>query len=448
MVPCRRQKSNRMKRSLRAVSLFSNCGAGDLGFSRAGFQFSVLAEIDPRRIAVALRNHPGAIAITGDLRNTWRDVCDEYLERAKGRRLDLLAACPPCQGISSARSGRGRGHDADAGSRDSRNLLVVPIAKTARTLQPRVIVVENVTAFLTRRVRHPKSGKPVSAARLLVDLLSDQYLAFGVALDLADYGIPQTRRRSFLTFVRKGESGLAAMTAAKAAPFPRATHGTPGRKQITLEQALRKMRLPPLDAKTEDAAQDPRRPLHHVPVWSDSRYRMVKAIRRRSGRSAWENNKCPECKHIQLAEDSAICAKCHGPLLRPVVQESDGSWRLVNGFRTSSYRRMLVNRPAATVTTASGHLGSDMTIHPWEHRLLSPLECAELQTIPRSFDWGSSHEGVGATFVREMIGEAVPPRFTEQHGRVLVKLLGGDVDRTFMPQSDAHYRRANARLGR
>ena len=51
-----------------AVSLFSNCGAGDVGFARAGFRFRVLAEIDERRLDVALRNHPDASGVVGDLR--------------------------------------------------------------------------------------------------------------------------------------------------------------------------------------------------------------------------------------------------------------------------------------------------------------------------------------------------------------------------------------------
>ena len=41
--------------NLDSISLFSNCGAGDVGFARAGFRFRVLAEIDERRLDVALR---------------------------------------------------------------------------------------------------------------------------------------------------------------------------------------------------------------------------------------------------------------------------------------------------------------------------------------------------------------------------------------------------------
>ena len=36
------------------------------------------------------------------------------------------------------------------------------------------------------------------------------------------------------------------------------------------------------------------------------------------------------------------------------------------------------DRPASTVTTNSSHVGSDIKIHPWEHRVMSIRECADL----------------------------------------------------------------------
>ena len=109
-----------------AVSLFTNCGAGDVGFARAGFGFEVLAEIDRHRLAVAALNLPGASLIPGDLRETWPDVVAAYRDRRDQEPLALLAACPPCQGLSTANARRGMGQDADSGSQDARNLLVVP----------------------------------------------------------------------------------------------------------------------------------------------------------------------------------------------------------------------------------------------------------------------------------------------------------------------------------
>lgn len=70
---------------LRAVSLFSNCGAGGVGYREAGFRFDVMAELDPRRLDVCLLNHPGAEGVPGDLRKTWQTVIKNTAP-ARGKR--------------------------------------------------------------------------------------------------------------------------------------------------------------------------------------------------------------------------------------------------------------------------------------------------------------------------------------------------------------------------
>jgi DNA (cytosine-5)-methyltransferase 1 len=437
--------------ALRAVSLFSNCGAGDVGYRKAGFQFGVMAELDPRRLAVALRNHPGARGVPGDLRETWPHVVSAYREWAGSARPALLAACPPCQGMSSARGKRGSREDPDVGSRDPRNLLVLPIAHVASWLRPRAIVVENVPEFLTRKVRHPATAEPISAAKLLISLLEGSYQVFPILADLADWGVPQTRKRSFLTFVHLDEEQRGPLLRSGRTPYPvpvRARdHQGPG--PFTLRQALLGLGLPSLDAGSADRAADSDRPLHSVPVWEDRRHAMVAAIPPETGRTAWQNDTCEACgERVDVGADDATCPLCGGPLLRPVVREADGTYRLVKGFKTSSYKRMRPDGPAPTITTATGHLGSHTTIHPWEPRLLSPLECAGLQTLPIDFDWGDALERWGSTNLREMIGEAVPPRFTHQHGLAVRGVLTGEWPVQALPQGDPRCMKAFRALTR
>ncbi len=409
---------------LRAVSLFSNCGAGDMGYRSAGFRFDVMAELDPRRLEVCLLNHPEAIGVTGDLRRTWRKVISEYRSIAGNARPALLCACPPCQGMSSARSDRGHHDDADAGSRDTRNLLVTVIAKTALELKPSLVVVENVSAFLTRKVRHPRDRKPISAAHYLIAQLSDKYFPFPLMADLADFGVPQSRVRAFLTFVRRDLAGLPMLRRIARAPYPRPTHAGEigGTRSINVVEALASFDLPKLDAKrASTASSQGYGGFHTVPVWDERTYAMVSAIPPNSGGSAWENESCQYCGKVKVTSTDVLCPKCSEPLLRPIVKDKS-RYRLVKGFKTS-YRRMHADRPAATVTTASGHVGSDYTIHPRQNRLLSMLECALLQTIPREFDWGDALEKWGHSNVRDMIGEAVPPAFTRMHGEILAGVL-------------------------
>ena len=428
-----------------AVSLFSNCGAGDIGFAAAGFRFRVMAELERNRLDVALRNHPGAAGVPGDLTKTWREVVDRWRRTRSAAAPSLLAACPPCQGMSTARSGRGAEDDPVAGSRDSRNLLVLPIARIAAELAPTFVVVENVAAFFRRVVRDPESGDEMSAALLLVRLLAPRYEAHPFLTDLADFGVPQTRKRAFLTFVRR--SSRASRRLRDRAPYPVPTHAEDhGGAPVTLRSAFAEYGLAPLDSAAPKAAKDPKHPLHFVPVWPDRQRRMVAAVPSDSGASAW-NTDCAVCGPVDANEDSVECVKCGNPLLRPIVKEN-GRPRLVRGFRRASYRRLDPARPAATVTTASGRIGGSRTLHPSQNRVLSPLECALLQTIPPDFDWGDALQERGATELRAMIGEAVPPRFTKQHGEVLTALLTGrDGGPPCIESTDRRCEGARRRLG-
>ena len=442
-----------------SVSLFSNCGAGDLGYVESGFRFEVMAELEPNRLAVCHLNHPESEPVEGDLRKTWETVLDKLTERQGTRAGDaplaLLTACPPCQGMSSARNDLGRGDDPDAGSKDERNLLVTVIADVVEATRPRLVVVENVPQFLTRKVRHPETDGAVTAARYLTEKLGALgYEAYPVVVDLADFGVPQSRRRAFVTYVHRDLPAFAVLSARGLTPYPRPKHAADyGGEHVTVEQELQG--VPSLSAASAESARtdglpDGLRSLHAVPVWSERQFAMVGAIPPDEGGSAWENRSCERgCTDLLVGDDDATCPKCGVgvPLLRPVVVD-DGVPRLVKGFRNSSYRRMRADAPASTVTTASGRVGSDVTLHHRETRVLSPYECQRLQTFPDSFKWGKAiRRGLGT--VRAMIGEAVPPLFTELHGGVLARLLDDPEavsDDDLLPATDPRHLRAAKRL--
>jgi len=408
---------------VKAVSLFSNCGAGDVGYATAGFRFHVISEIIQQRLDVASLNHTDAIPICGDLRHSWPHVVDAFRVLYGSQPPVLLCGCPPCQGMSTAQSDRGLETDADVGTRDGRNLLALPIAHVAKELMPTFVVVENVPAFLRRKVYDPLKKDPVSAATLLARRLKNDYHLYTLVINLSKYGVPQSRNRAFLTFVRRDSASAELLIQFKKAPFPCPTHGGPNLpKEVTLDHALSELNLPSLDAQSIESSQTPEYPMHRVPLINADRYNMIAAIPPRSGASAWESDVCPACGSVDAEEDTPLCPQCSGPLLRPVIREEDGTWRMIRGFRNSSYRRMSPDQPAATVTTASAHIGSDRTLHPWENRVLSPAECAHLQTFPDNFKWGNAIDRWGHSPVRQMIGEAVPPLFTRMHGKILASL--------------------------
>ena len=179
----------------------------------------------------------------------------------------------------------------------------------------------------------------------------------------------------------------------------------------------------PLDSKSRHIAHG-KHPLHFVPHYKGDKYIRVRDIPKYSGRSAYENDICPSCGQTGVPLESVTCVDCGGLMSnRPYVRDGE-AFRLIRGFR-SSYRRMLPDEPAPTITTATSHVGSDFKIHPWENRVLSILECSDLQTIPRFFDWSPALETGHKHEVRRAIGECFPPYFTYLHGSVLRQLLNG-----------------------
>jgi DNA (cytosine-5)-methyltransferase 1 len=407
-----------------AVSLGSSAGLSDVGYELAGFRFHVQNELDENRAALGQANFPTSTWIVGDVRQKTDAIVRAYLRRTK-RRLDLLEFTFPCQGLSSSNPSRGKRKSGEAKVQEQRNSLMLAGLPIADALEPRVIVVENVRQILTLEVT--REHAPVRLMDLLREGLPG-YQVFEGVVNVADYGIPQDRRRAVVVAVRDDEPWLARMVEADRLPWPQPTHieeAQDGRASWnTLRLWFEAMAYEPLDAGVKETACGDHE-LHYVPHYENQRYLLVSHIPANSGRGAYENDTCPNCNAKAVPLGLALCPHCNGVMHnRPCVVEK-GVARLVKGFK-SSYRRMPPDVPAPTVTTNSSHLGSDFKIHPWEHRVLSVLECADLQTVPRWYDWSRAIDTGRRYLIRNVIGEAFPCFFTYLHGRALSRLLSGD----------------------
>ena len=406
---------------LTAVSLFSGAGLSDLGYETAGFRFVVQVEVDPKRAAIGADNFPRSTWLTRDVCGSADEVAAAY-RGAESRRLDLLVATPPCQGMSSSNPSRGKRRSPRANQLEAKNRLMLEVIDIAKKLKPRVIVAENVRPVLTLNVEHDGSnGTVIDHIR---DQLSD-YEIFPGVVNVADYGIPQVRKRALVIAIYKDEPGQGELSSRKETPRPIPTHSehpTDGALPwVSIRQWLRLMDYEPLDAKSNDAARG-NHWLHFVPSYGLDRYTQVSQIPPHSGRSAFENDECPSCGRQEVEVGLAHCPNCGGEMRNRPYVERDGRLSLIRGFK-SSYRRMNPDRPAYTITTNSSHIGSDFKIHPWENRVLSILECADLQTVPRFYDWSRAKKDHTLYLIRNLVGEAFPPYFTYLHGKVLADIL-------------------------
>jgi DNA (cytosine-5)-methyltransferase 1 len=297
-------------------------------------------------------------------------------------------------------------------------------------LRPRIVVAENVEQVLKEEIEVDGELKRI------IDLFKkglSGYQLFSGVVQMANYGIPQMRKRAVLVAIHEDEPCLDELQQNSVLPWPRQTHAenpTDGLYPwVALEEWLTKINCETLDARSQETARSERDPMHFVPSYEDdpNRYLWVSEIPPRSGQNAYQNPNCRSCNRQDVPGGLAHCPYCGAPMInRPYVQK-DGTFRLIKGF-DSSYRRMYPNRPAPTITTASSHVGSDYKIHPWENRVLSIRECADLQTVPRFYDWTWAIENRQTYLARQVIGEALPCWFAYLHGMVLRDLLNDRVN--------------------
>ena len=413
------------ERPLTAVSLFSGAGLSDLGYEMAGFRFVVQVEVDEKRAAIGAANFPNSTWLTRDVCGSADEIATAY-HGATSQQLDLLVATPPCQGMSSSNPSRGKRRSPRAQELEAKNRLMLEVIPVARRLKPRVIVAENVRPVLTLNVTY--AGAKGTVIDHIRNHLMD-YEVFSEVVNVADYGIPQVRKRALVVAIHKDEPCLASTSSSKGIPLPSPTHSehpTNGALPwVSIRQWLHLLEYDHLDSESEETARGGHW-LHFVPSYGSDRYMQISQIPADSGRSAFENDECPSCGMQRVAAELILCPSCEAVMRNRPYVERDGQPSLIKGFH-SSYRRMRPERPAYTITTNSSHIGSDFKIHPWENRVLSILECADLQTLPRFYDWTRAKENRTLYLIRNLIGEAFPTYFTYLHGQVLAELLSDSV---------------------
>lgn len=284
-------------RKPRVVDLFAGAGLFGFSFRQAGFELAEAIELDSvaaRTYAENLGNHV--------------NVADVRKIRPKGR-CEVLLAGPPCQGFSTLGN---RQPD------DPRNLLSLEVARWAAALRPRVVVVENVEAFLESTVW----------SRLTTKLVRLGYEVSAFTLDAADFGAPQFRRRSFT---------IASVFGPVSAPLP-------SRHRITVRTAWEGLSPIPNGRNNHFAPQPSKIALARmrvIPRGGDKRDVMRKA----------PNLAAP-------------------------------SWWKVHCEVTDAWGRMEWDAPCNTLRTALQNASKGRYIHPEQHRVISLREAARLHTVP------------------------------------------------------------------
>jgi DNA (cytosine-5)-methyltransferase 1 len=311
-----------------AIDLFAGAGGCTLGLRNAGFDVRVAVDIDPHKAQTLAVNNPetrvlGLTGNEGDVRN----LKSRALRQVAGLdedQLDILVACPPCQGFSLQGN-----RDPD----DRRNSLYLDFSRLTEQLLPEAIAFENVPGILSSE-----------DGRVLGDITAELerigYATSTWILDAQDFGIPQARERLFL---------VGALSCQLPSP-PRKRGTTPAVWEAIAD-------LPIRSPSKEKGAET-------VPVSYRGPPRSAYARMLRGGQP-----KVANCE-----------ATVHDPLLRDRLK------RLRWGERDSAtwHRRLHPGKPSPTLTAGTRTRTACRPIHPFASRVLTVREAARLSSFP---DW-------------------------------------------------------------
>ena len=156
---------------MKFASLFTGMGGADLGAIAAGLTPIWGIEINPAIADLAQSNFPDCQIIKGDVGR---------FDYSRLERPDWLHASPPCVNASRAKNGQETEMD---------RYLADGVCQAIAVLKPEYFSLENVAGYADYK-----------SLQLITNCLVDEgyRLSFRI-LDCAQYGVPQSRKRLFLT---------------------------------------------------------------------------------------------------------------------------------------------------------------------------------------------------------------------------------------------------------
>lgn len=176
---------------MKALSLFSNVGIGEVLLKQIGVDVVCANELLEDRCSLYKDLHPQANIICGDI--TLSKTKNQIYDFVKNLDIDLIIATPPCQGMSVA--------NAKKSSDDPRNKLIIHAMDVFAHVKPSYMLVENVPGF-AKTFLNIKGGAVNTIDYLKICCLANGYNIRYDTLNAKDYGTPQSRKR-FIGLISK-----------------------------------------------------------------------------------------------------------------------------------------------------------------------------------------------------------------------------------------------------
>ncbi len=347
------QRQEKVK--LKGLSLFSSAGIAETYYRDIGIDIIVANELIPRRANLYKKLYPTAQMIQGSILDNMVNV--QIKEALQDKKIDIIVATPPCQGVSLA----GKNKSQQAMAEDERNHLIFKVIEYMHLLKPKFILIENVPRYLQLFLVY--KNEFVTIEEILKREFSDEYNIDIEVLDASEFGVPQKRKRAFIKLYKKELSWESPKKC---------------KEILSLRDAIG--HLPSLESGESSSI-----------AWHYARKHTPNNI-------LW-------MKHTPTNK-SAFENKIHYP------QKSNGE--KVKAFKTT-YARMQWDQPAPTITMRNDCIASQRNVHPGniqedgtysDARVLTPLELMILTSLPTNWN---IPDDTSEILIRQVLGECVPP---------------------------------------
>ena len=194
---------------MKIISLFSGAGGLDLGLIQAGNTVIWANDIDKDAVATYKENI-GDHIVCNDIKNIDISALPD---------ADVVVGGFPCQGFSQANRLRTL--------EDDRNQLYRFFYNTIKIKQPKYFIAENVKGILSL-------GKGEAIKRIVADFEAAGYIISVNLVNMANYGVPQTRQRVIIIGQRVDLGDKLRFV------FPQPTHSKNGelQKWVSIKDAI------------------------------------------------------------------------------------------------------------------------------------------------------------------------------------------------------------------
>lgn len=383
-----------MKKRIKAMSLFANVGIAETYLKDIGIDVVIANEIDKQRVKFYNHLYPETKMIEGDI--TEDDTKQQLISLANKENVDLIMATPPCQGMSTA---------GKKDKNDVRNTLIKHAIDIIQNVKPKFIFLENVPEQLNTYIMY-NDKETLIPEYIKKELGNDYIFNDNFVINTSDYSVPQMRERAIILMVRKDIN--------KRWNFP-----VKDKKVVTLKDAIGD--LPSLDPELYDLSYD-----EQIKIFPEFEEKKANGIRV----SKWHYPP----KHIYRQVYSLMHTPTGETAFNNIDEfkpkKKDGSF--TKGFK-NTYKRQHWDKPGYTVTMYNRTIGSQNNVHPGrllgqdengyniysDARVLTIFELMIVSSLPRNWnipDWASDH------FIRQVIGEGIPPLLVKKIMMELVKI--------------------------